>query len=121
MPAQASLHSAGRHGFRSNGKCNRHSLTWAPGYLAVAGSERVRASGAGGAQLKETCAINASLTALGRVIAELVEAQRRGPAARHHVPYRDSRLTFLLQARACRPAFGERVLACLMFGCKRLH
>ncbi|KAK9840656.1 hypothetical protein WJX81_007629 [Elliptochloris bilobata] len=63
----------------------------------LAGSERVRASGAGGAQLRETCAINSSLTTLGRVIAELVEAQRRGAAARHHVPYRDSRLTFLLQ------------------------
>ena len=74
----------------------------------------MRASGAGGAQLKETCAINASLTALGRVIAELVEAQRRGPAARHHVPYRDSRLTFLLQARPCGPASAVRVLACLM-------
>lgn len=75
----------------------------------------MRASGAGGALLKETCAINASLTALGRVIAELVEAQRRGPAARHHVPYRDSRLTFLLQARLCGPAFRGRVLACLTF------
>ena len=75
----------------------------------------MRASGAGGAQLKETCAINASLTALGRVIAELVEAQRRGPAAQHHVPYRDSRLTFLLQARSCEPAFAVRVLACILF------
>lgn len=65
----------------------------------VTGSERVRASGAVGAQLRETCAINASLTALGRVISELVEAQRRPAAAHHHVPFRDSRLTFLLQAR----------------------
>ncbi len=65
----------------------------------VTGSERVRASVASGAQLRETCAINASLTALGRVISELVEAQRRPSAAHHHVPFRDSRLTFLLQAR----------------------
>ena len=94
---------------------------------AATGSERVRASGAGGVQLKETCAINASLTALGRVIAELVEAQRRGPAARHHVPYRDSRLTFLLQARPCGPTCSC-MCACLAYSPavaalwgKRLH
>jgi len=71
-------------------------------FTPCAGSERARASGAVGAQLREAAAINASLTTLGRVIAELAEQQRRGPAARHHVPFRDSRLTFLLQARrAC--------------------
>lgn len=47
--------------------------------------------------------INQSLTTLGRVIMELVEAQkagRVGQSAGHHIPYRDSRLTFLLQVRA---------------------
>lgn len=67
-------------------------------------------SQATGKHFKEACHINKSLTTLGRVITELVEAQRttqgRGgtsvgkgiPANRaRHVPYRDSRLTFLLQ------------------------
>ena len=61
-----------------------------------AGSERNKLSGATGEHFKEACSINKSLTCLGRVIMELVEAQRQG--RRHtHIPYRDSRLTFLLQ------------------------
>jgi kinesin family protein 15 len=80
-----------------------------------AGSERVHGGEHGGSQatgkhFKEACHINKSLTTLGRVITELVEAQRTGPARggnsvskgipanrNRHVPYRDSRLTFLLQ------------------------
>jgi kinesin family protein 15 len=64
-------------------------------------------SQATGKHFKEACHINKSLTTLGRVITELVEAQRtaqargnsgKGSAPRpRHVPYRDSRLTFLLQ------------------------
>ena len=61
-----------------------------------AGSERNKLSGATGEHFREACSINKSLTCLGRVIMELVEAQRQG--RRHtHIPYRDSRLTFLLQ------------------------
>ena len=68
----------------------------------LAGSERSGAAGAAGACLAEAGHINRSLTTLGRVIAELSEAQQlRGSGARaHHVPYRDSRLTFLLQVGA---------------------
>ena len=62
-----------------------------------AGSERNKASGAVGEQFKEACAINQSLTALGRVIMVLVDAQRHHRSL--HIPYRDSRLTFLLQVR----------------------
>ncbi|KAL3147252.1 hypothetical protein ABBQ32_002745 [Trebouxia sp. C0010 RCD-2024] len=62
----------------------------------LAGSERNKLSGATGEHFREACSINKSLTCLGRVIMELVEAQRAGK--RHtHIPYRDSRLTFLLQ------------------------
>lgn len=60
-----------------------------------AGSERIKSSGATGSQLKEASSINRSLSTLGRVIMELVEAQRSNRPS--HVPYRDSRLTFLLQ------------------------
>ena len=59
-----------------------------------AGSERQRQSGATGKRLKEASGINVSLTVLGQVIMSLVDAQH---GRRQHVPYRNSRLTFLLQ------------------------
>ncbi|KAK3242190.1 hypothetical protein CYMTET_48102 [Cymbomonas tetramitiformis] len=60
----------------------------------LAGSERQKSSGAAGKQLKEASSINKSLSALGLVMKSLVDvAQGR----QRHVPYRDSRLTFLLQ------------------------
>ena len=58
---------------------------------AHTGSERVRKSGAEGTALKEAQAINKSLSALGNVINALVSGKTR------YVPYRDSRLTFLLR------------------------
>lgn len=58
--------------------------------LSPAGSERVGKSGATGDQLTEAKSINKSLTTLGRVVTALTEG-------RGHVPYRDSRLTFLLK------------------------
>ena len=66
--------------------------------LLFVGSERNKLSGATGDHFREACSINKSLTCLGRVIMELVEAQRQG-RRRTHIPYRDSRLTFLLQVR----------------------
>eukprot|EP00980_Cylindrotheca_fusiformis_P004608 scaffold982_cov139-Cylindrotheca_fusiformis.AAC.21 len=56
----------------------------------LAGSERVKKSEVGGDNLKEASHINKSLSALGNVM----EALDRKAA---HVPYRDSKLTFLLQ------------------------
>lgn len=52
-----------------------------------------------GERLKEAGSINRSLASLGLVIKKLGEANGPGmPAApRTHIPYRDSRLTFLLQ------------------------
>ena len=59
-----------------------------------AGSENQKTSGAVGEQFKEGIKINKSLSTLGLVISRLAHAAR-GPA--EHVPYRDSRLTWLLK------------------------
>ncbi|PIN19457.1 Kinesin-like protein [Handroanthus impetiginosus] len=60
----------------------------------LAGSERQKSSGAEGDRLKEAANINKSLSTLGLVIMSLVELAQ---GKHRHVPYRDSRLTFLLQ------------------------
>ena len=62
--------------------------------IDLAGSERVGRSGATGEQLTEARSINRSLTVLGRVIAALGDRSKKPNI---HVPYRDSRLTFLLR------------------------
>ncbi|GMH38077.1 hypothetical protein BSKO_05961 [Bryopsis sp. KO-2023] len=58
----------------------------------LAGSERAKKSGATGKRLKETVHINQGLLALGNVISALGDEPKRG-----HVPYRESKLTRLLQ------------------------
>jgi len=58
----------------------------------LAGSERVRMTGATGQRLEETKKINQSLSALGNVIAALTD-----PKGRAHIPYRDSKLTRILE------------------------
>ena len=58
----------------------------------LAGSERQSKTGATGARLKEATKINLSLSALGNVISALVDGKSK------HIPYRDSKLTRLLQA-----------------------
>ncbi|KAJ6772272.1 KINESIN-LIKE PROTEIN KIN-12C ISOFORM X1 [Salix koriyanagi] len=60
----------------------------------LAGSERQKSSGAEGDRLKEAANINKSLSTLGLVIMSLVDLAH---GKHKHVPYRDSRLTFLLQ------------------------
>ncbi|PIA14448.1 kinesin-domain-containing protein, partial [Coemansia reversa NRRL 1564] len=59
----------------------------------LAGSERVGQTGAEGQRLKEGAHINKSLLALGTVIGRLSE----DGGDRGHVPYRDSKLTRILQ------------------------
>ncbi|XP_022255659.1 osmotic avoidance abnormal protein 3-like [Limulus polyphemus] len=57
----------------------------------LAGSERQSKTGATGDRLKEATKINLSLSALGNVISALVDGKS------NHIPYRDSKLTRLLQ------------------------
>ncbi|XP_056649009.1 osmotic avoidance abnormal protein 3 isoform X1 [Diorhabda sublineata] len=57
----------------------------------LAGSERQTKTGATGERLKEATKINLSLSALGNVISALVDGKAK------HIPYRDSKLTRLLQ------------------------
>ncbi|ACO68636.1 predicted protein, partial [Micromonas commoda] len=57
----------------------------------LAGCEKAAKSLAAGDRLDEAKGINKSLSALGNVVSALVERDRP------HVPYRDSKLTFLLQ------------------------
>jgi len=62
--------------------------------IDLAGSERTKRSQAAGQQLKEATSINRSLSALADVISALGDSDRAG---RSHVPYRNSKLTYLLQ------------------------
>lgn len=76
----------------------------------LAGSERVAITGATGKRLQESKRINASLSALGNVIAALtahsaaadagsssISSSASARAPRSHIPYRDSKLTRLLE------------------------
>ncbi|KAG6645608.1 kinesin-like protein KIN-7F isoform X1 [Carya illinoinensis] len=68
------------------------SLTATVNFVDLAGSERASQSLSAGARLKEGCHINRSLLTLGTVIRKLSKG-RNG-----HVPFRDSKLTRILQS-----------------------
>jgi kinesin family protein 3/17 len=70
----------------------------------LAGSERVHITGATGKRLEESKKINQSLSALGNVIGALTESKPR-----QHIPYRDSKLTRILEDSLG----GKQVFACL--------
>lgn len=66
----------------------------------LAGSEKVDKTGAKGETLEEAKKINQSLSALGNCIHALTEKNRG------HVPFRDSKLTRILQVRLLLLVFG---------------
>ncbi|XP_026393687.1 kinesin-like protein KIN-7F isoform X1 [Papaver somniferum] len=73
------------------GKDNSTTLSASVNLVDLAGSERASQALSAGTRLKEGCHINRSLLTLGTVIRKLSKG-RNG-----HVPYRDSKLTRILQ------------------------
>lgn len=70
---------------------------WVQAQVDLAGSERLSRTDATGDRLKEAQSINKSLSALGDVIASLAKRDK-------HVPFRNSKLTQVLQVRECKHA-----------------
>jgi len=62
-------------------------------FVDLAGSERIKKTGATGQLLKEGISINKGLLCLGQVISALTDDKRKTD----HIPYRDSKLTRILQ------------------------
>ena len=84
----------------SSGTYNQSSLPHISSYFThintqvdLAGSERNKRTGNAGLRFKESVTINAGLLALGNVISALSDPKGR----KLHVPYRESKLTRLLQ------------------------
>jgi len=65
-------------------------------FVDLAGSERIKKTGAVGKQLLEGISINKGLLALGNVISALTD-EKKIAAGKAHIPYRDSKLTRILQ------------------------
>lgn len=82
------------------------SLALVPLAVDLAGSERIKVSGVTGVGLREATNINSSLSALGDVMQALDQKQK-------HVPYRNSKLTFLLQVSRAPLCVVRRVLVCM--------
>lgn len=70
---------------------NGSTLTASVNFVDLAGSERASQTLSAGTRLKEGCHINRSLLTLGTVIRKLSKGRNS------HVPYRDSKLTRILQ------------------------
>jgi hypothetical protein len=77
---------------RTGNKEKTTTITARVNLVDLAGSERADKTGATGDTLKQGAAINKSLSALGNVINALAESKGKS-----HIPYRDSKLTRLLQ------------------------
>ncbi|GAA6029356.1 hypothetical protein JCM8097_003635 [Rhodosporidiobolus ruineniae] len=77
----------------TNGVESWTTLTSKFHFVDLAGSERLKRTGAVGDRAKEATSINQGLSALGNVISALGDPSKKAT----HVPYRDSKLTRLLQ------------------------
>ncbi|EHA8591513.1 kinesin-like protein KIN-7F [Cocos nucifera] len=88
------------------GKENSSTLVASVNFVDLAGSERASQALSAGARLKEGCHINRSLLTLGTVIRKLSKG-RNG-----HIPYRDSKLTRILQP--CLGGNARTAIICTM-------
>ncbi|XP_057986870.1 kinesin-like protein KIN-4A isoform X2 [Hevea brasiliensis] len=81
----------------------------------LAGSERAKRTGSDGLRFKEGVHINRGLLALGNVISALGDEKKRKEGV--HVPYRDSKLTRLLQVCHTQDSLGGNsktvMIACI--------
>nr|XP_002732855.2 PREDICTED: kinesin-like protein KIF21A-like [Saccoglossus kowalevskii] len=77
----------------NEGMSDFETLTAKFHFVDLAGSERLKRTGATGERAKEGISINCGLLALGNVISALGDKSKKAS----HVPYRDSKLTRLLQ------------------------
>ncbi|XP_071695478.1 kinesin-like protein KIN-1 [Rutidosis leptorrhynchoides] len=97
----------------------------------LAGSEKVEKTGAEGRVLEEAKTINKSLSALGNVINALTSSQQ---GKSNHIPYRDSKLTRILQDAlggssqtallcCCSPSLcnSSETISTLRFGARAKH
>ena len=82
--------------FDANGKPERE-LVSNINLIDLAGSERASGTGATGDRLKEGANINKSLTMLGQVISALAKQAEGGKKSKEVVPYRNSKLTYILK------------------------
>ena len=82
--------------FDESGKPERE-LVSSINLIDLAGSERAAGTGATGDRLKEGANINKSLTMLGQVISALAKAANAGGKSKEVVPYRNSKLTYILK------------------------
>jgi len=108
--------ATGRSSLGAKGPVRISSLS----LVDLAGSESVKATGATGARQKEGQYINKSLLTLGHVVHKLSDMGAREtkgaapgssvvPASKEHIPYRDSKLTRLLQ-----PSLGGNAQVCII-------
>ncbi|XP_061340024.1 kinesin-like protein KIN-4A isoform X1 [Gastrolobium bilobum] len=89
------LHSVSPSNDTSDADMGEEYLSAKLHLVDLAGSERAKRTGSDGIRLKEGIHINRGLLALGNVISALGDEKKRKEGV--HVPYRDSKLTRLLQ------------------------
>ncbi|CAL0312843.1 unnamed protein product [Lupinus luteus] len=89
------LHSISSSNYTSEEDMGEEYISAKLHLVDLAGSERAKRTGSDGLRLQEGIHINKGLLALGNVISALGDEKKRKEGA--HVPYRDSKLTRLLQ------------------------
>ncbi|KAG6854726.1 hypothetical protein C0991_002439 [Blastosporella zonata] len=98
----SALGHAGDRSNHGNGNVDEEPGEWVTvvskfHFVDLAGSERLKRTAAAGERIKEGISINSGLLALGNVISALGDPSRSKSNTASHIPYRDSKLTRLLQ------------------------